>query len=357
MSTQSDLQVVHEAGLISVEQHQKIIDFLKTREAGQAPSVLPKFNLTHLLWYAGALMIIGAMGVFTNEAFNRMGGWALTAAGAVYAIVLTAMGNYLWSDKNLRIPGGLLIAAAVSMVPMMIYGVQDAMDLWKYAAGRPGEYHDFYSYVHGSWLYMEIGTIIAALLAVRLYPFPFILMIAGIALWFMSMDIALWLTATPQSYDDFETRRMVSLMFGAAVILVSWLVDVMRRKGPDFAFWLHIFGAMTFWGGLTLYEGGTQLQSFFYCLINIGLVGLGVFLDRRIYVVLGTLGIASYLGYLAYDVFKDVMMFSFALSFIGLAVIGLGLALNRNYKAILAKLDAWLPESIQRLRPKHLSTD
>jgi len=50
-------------------------------------------------------------------------------------------------------------------------------------------------------------------------------------------------------------------------------------------------------------------------------------------------------------------MFSFALSFIGLAVIGLGLALNRNYKAILAKLDTWLPESIQRLRPKHLSAD
>ena len=59
----------------------KIIDFLKTREASQAPSVLPEFNLTHFIWYAGALIIMGAMEVFTTEAFNRMGGWALTAAG------------------------------------------------------------------------------------------------------------------------------------------------------------------------------------------------------------------------------------------------------------------------------------
>ena len=55
-----------------------------------------------------------------------------------------------------------VIAAAVSVVPMAIYGIQDALDLWKYAQGDPGTYHNFYPYVNGSWLYMEIGTVLAA---------------------------------------------------------------------------------------------------------------------------------------------------------------------------------------------------
>jgi hypothetical protein len=66
----------------------KIIDFLKSRAAGQALCVLPEFNLTHLFCYAGAHIIMGAMGVTTTDAFNRVSDWALTAAGAVYAIVL-----------------------------------------------------------------------------------------------------------------------------------------------------------------------------------------------------------------------------------------------------------------------------
>jgi hypothetical protein len=100
-----------------------------------------------------------------SQAFNRMGGWALTGTGVAYALPLTAAGHYLWRCKGLTTPGGLLIAAAVSMVPMAIYGVQDALDLWTYAHGDPGTYHNFYPFVNGSWLYMEVGTVLAAALA------------------------------------------------------------------------------------------------------------------------------------------------------------------------------------------------
>jgi hypothetical protein len=293
------------------------------------------------------------MGLFTTEAFNRMGGWALTTCGAVYAVIFGIAGHYLWTAKNLRIPAGLLIAVAVSMVPMMVYGIQDALDLWKYAQGRPGDYQYFFPYVHGSWLYMEISLIAAALLAVYRYPFPFILLIVGIALWFMSMDLGLWFTRSPESYDDFATRRLVSLWFGVAMIFCAWAVDVARRDGPDFPFWIHIFGAMAFWGGLTLHEGGTELEKSIYCLINVGLIGLGIFMDRRIYVVFGAVGIGTYLGHLAYEVFKDVIVFSFALSAIGLAILLLGLVLHRNYEKLANALDASLPRGLKRLRPYH----
>jgi hypothetical protein len=351
--TDSDLRAICDAGLIDDGKLAQISAFLEERRRGQTAVQAPRFDLTHVLWYAGALIVMGAMGLFTNEAFNRMGGWALTACGAAYAVVFGVAGHYLWKDKNLRVPGGLLIAVAVSMVPMMVYGIQDALDLWKYAQGRPGDYQNFFPYVHGSWLYMEIAAIAAALVAIYRYPFPFILVIAGVALWFMSMDLALWFTRTPDSYDDYATRKLVSMWFGVAMIVAAWVADIARRDGPDFPFWIHVFGAMAFWGGLTLQEGGTELQKAVYCLISVALLGLSVFLDRRIYAVFGALGLAVYLGHLAQDVFKDVILFSFALSAIGLAVILLGLALHRNYARLAEKLDAALPQGLKRLRPYH----
>jgi hypothetical protein len=69
--------------------------------------------------------------------------------------------------------------------------------------------------------------------------------------------------------------------------------------------------------------------------------------------VFGAIGVAIYLGYLANEVFKDVILFSFALSAIGLGVIALGLLLNRNRAKMLAAMDNVVPQSLAWLRPEH----
>jgi hypothetical protein len=356
MLTDADLRSIRDAGLIDDAKMGEIAAFLELRKQadGPAPAPAPRFDLTHVLWYAGALIVIGAMGLFTNEAFNRMGGWALAACGAAYAIAFLGAGHFLWRNRALRVPAGLLVAISVSMVPLIIYGVQDALDLWKYALGDPGQYKNFFPYVNGSWLYMEIGAILAAAVAVWRYPFSFILLIAAVALWFMSMDLALWFTRSPEAYDDWNIRRQVSLWFGILMIAAAWAIDVVRAKdGPDYPFWIHIFGVMTFWGSMTLHDGGTELQKFLYCLINIGLIGLSLFLNRRVYAVFGALGVATYLGYLAYDVFEDVILFSFALSAIGVGVILLGLLLHKNRPRMVAAVERMMPEGLRWLRPEH----
>ena len=40
-------------------------------------------------------------------------------------------------------------------------------------------------------------------------------------------------------------------MRATSVALAFW-VDVRTRHGQDFAFWLYLFGGMTFWCGLSL---------------------------------------------------------------------------------------------------------
>ncbi len=182
--------------------------------------------------------------------------------------------------------------------------------------------------------------------------FPFILMMAAVALWFMSMDLALWFTRSPLAYGEFDTRRAVSMWFGLALMLAAWIADLRRKDSPDMTFWIHITAAAAFWGGLSLHDGGTQLDKFLYCLLNVALLAYSLFIDRRIYAVFGALGIAGYLGYLASDVFQDTIVFSFALSAIGMAVIAVGLFTHKNRPRLKAWFDSALPSGLRSLRPR-----
>jgi hypothetical protein len=349
--SERDLRGAANAGVISPTDLERLLAFLSAGEArnlasGASPAA--KFDAAHLLWYAGALIVIGAMGLFSTVAFSQMGGGALTACAIAYAIGFTVAGHYLWHRKNLRTPGGLLVAVAVSMAPLAVYGIQDALDLWG-QFGKPGTVQGFYIWIKGSWVFMEIAAIMAAAIALRFYPFPFIVVIIGVALWFMSMDLAPWIAGKPHS--DWETSRQVSLWFGLATLAVAWIVDA-RRRG-DFAFWLHLFGMMAFWGAVTATSGGGPLAKTLYCAMNVALLFVAVFLGRRVYAVFGVIGIALYLGDLANKVFADSLLFPFALSLIGVAVIAAGLFYYRHQERIAAWLDEKLPQAVKRLRPVH----
>jgi hypothetical protein len=233
------------AGAISSDQLEALLAFLATRQPGP-PMSAPKFDVVHLLWYMGALVVISAMGLFSTLAFSKMGGPALTATALVYAALFTGAGHYLWSVRKLRTPGGLLIAVAVSMIPLAVYGVQDTYGAWS-QFGKPGTVRDFYVWIKGSWIFMELATIAGAMIALRFYRFPFIVFIMAVALWFLSMDIVPWITGSP--IGNWESSRRVSVGFGLGIIIAAIIVNVRQRSG-DFAFWLYLFGVMTFWGGV-----------------------------------------------------------------------------------------------------------
>ena len=345
----NDLRGAASAGVIAAADLERLLAFLsKSRPALPGDASPPaKFDAAHLLWYAGALIVIGAMGLFSTVAFSQMGGQALTACAIIYAIGFTAAGHHLWHRKNLRVPGGLLVAVAVSMAPLAVYGIQDQLGWWG-KFGKPGTVHDFYVWIKGSWIFMEIATIAAGALALRYFRAPFIVMLIAVALWFMSMDLAPWFSAV--DHLDFATRRKVSIWFGLLVLAVAWTVDYRSRDGADFAFWLHLFGLLTFWGGITSSTSSTELGKALYCMLNVGLLVLAVLLMRRAYAVFGTLGVSIYLGHLAEKVFKDSLLFPFSLSLIGIAVIAAGLLYHRNERAIAAWLSAHLPAALLRFR-------
>lgn len=328
------------AGLLSHEQAVGLWRFL-AEQAESSPK--PRFDLVHLLWYAGALIVIGAMGMFTTEAWSRFGMGSLVVIALAYGIAFAAAGEMLWR-RNLRVPASLLVTVAVTMAPLAVFALQNWL-----GTDMPGPYRGFYRWIKSDWVSMELVTILVGLVALSRYRVGFLLMPVSVALWFLSMDVVQFLTAS-DALDD-QTRKVVSVVFGSAMILAAWAIDLAARK--DFSFWLHLFGALAAWGGLTAMDSGSEVGKAIYCAINIVLLFVSVFLQRRVYAVFGAIGVTVYLGHLAEVVFKDSLTFSFALSAIGILVIACGLTCHKHRQAIAAWFDAALPEALKRLRPAH----
>ena len=344
-----DLRAAVDAGVLGAPELDRLLAFLTARRPAPGVAPAPVFDVAHLLWYAGALIVIGAMGLFTTVAFSQMGGSALVACAVVYAVAFTLAGHHLWYRRNLETPGGLLIAVAVSMAPLAVYGVQDALGWWGGFA-KGGTMRDFYIWIKGSWVFMEIAAVAAGVVALKFYRFPFIVAIIAVALWFMSMDLTPWVFRTVEF--SWEMKCRVSEAVGLVILAVAWTADYRKRVG-DFAFWLHLFGMMAFWGALTSTESNSEVAKVAYCLLNVALLLIAVFLARRVYAVFGALGVTLYLGHLADVVFRDSLLFPFALSLIGVAVIAVGLMYHRRQAAIAAWAAANLPGVVLRLRPAH----
>lgn len=355
--SEDDIKAAGRAVALQDDQIDGLLAVLRARRAQGLADVSSRpahqrvrFDFVHILWYAGALMVMGAMGLFSTLAFDMMGGPALTTTALVYAALFTFAGHYLWHRRALLAPGGLMIAVAVAMVPLAIFGIQDTFGWWG-DEPRPERYHSFYVWVKGSWLPMEIATVFAGLIALRFYPFSFIAAVIAGALWFMSMDLTPWIVG--HADVTWAVRRQVSLVFGLIVLGIAWFVDLRRRPEQDFAFWLHLCGLLAFWGGLTFSDSSSEAAKALYCLINVGLVLMSVYLMRRAYALFGAIGIAIYLGHLAGKVFRDSLLFPFALSLIGVGIIAAGLLVHRHRDRLSAWMTSSLPDTLKKLRPPH----
>ncbi|GHA04703.1 hypothetical protein GCM10008090_12660 [Arenicella chitinivorans] len=322
--------------ILSSEQADALYAFLRSRSEHK-----PAFTFTHVLYYLGGLIAIGAMTLFMNLGWEAFGGAGIVSISLLYGAVGIQLVNS-FSRKSLIIPAGICATFVVSLTPLAIYGLQQWLGVW------PDEtvYRDYHRYVKWHWLYMELGTLAVGLILARKYQYPFMVMPIAITLWYMSMDLSVIITG---EYQTWEIRKLVSMVSGVLLIALAIWVDIRAHRKADYAFWLYIVGVLAFWGGLSLQHSDSELAKFGYFCINLGLIGVGVVLVRKVFVVCGALGCCFYLGYLASDVFKDSWLFPVALSVIGLGVIYLGVVWQKNEEAITRAAHSILPEPLRRL--------
>ena len=332
----TELQPAVDAGILSAAQADRLAEFLTASAAAT-----PRFGFVHVLYYLGGMIAIGAMTLFMTLGWNSLGGWGGLFIALCYGVLFLALTHRL-AERGLEIAAGITATLAVVMVPLSIFFAQMALGHW----GADTPYRRFHQAIDGRWLMMELGTLAAAAVLLWRYRLPFMLMPVAVTLWYMSMDLVPLLFG---GWFDWQARRFVSLWFGVATILLAFWVDLRSRHSRDYAFWLYLFGVLSFWGGLSLMESRSEWGRLGYLAINLAMILLGAVLGRRVFAVFGGLGVAGYLGYLSYRVFRDSLVFPVALTAIGLAIVWLGIVWQRRQAQWSAALRQHLPQALREL--------
>lgn len=335
----SELEAAVRAGILGAEQAERLAEFL-----AQGAAETPRFSFVHVLYYLGGLIAIGAMSLFMTLGWATLGGWGGFVTAVCYAILALALTHWFLERKHLQIPAGIMATLAVVMVPLAIFGAQQALGHW----GMDKPFRHYHQFIDGRWLMMELGTLAVAAVLLWRYRFPFMLMPVSVTLWYMSMDLGPLLAGS--DWQDWDIRKIISLYFGILFVGLAFWVDIRSRHAKkDYAFWLYLFGVMTFWGGLSLMRSGSELGKFLYFMLNVGMILTGALLGRRVFAVFGGLGVAGYLGYLSHRVFRDSLLFPFALSALGLAIIALGVLWQRREAQWSARLRGFVPKALREL--------
>ena len=333
--TRKNLDDAVAENIITADQAVKLHDYLTS-----LPSVGPTFNFTNVLYYLGGLIAIGAMTLFMNLGWESFGGWGIFFISLAYAGIGLKLAG-VFQQKGHAIPAGICATFTVALTPLAVYGLQQALGFW------PDEsvYREYHRYIRWHWLYMELATLVVGLVVAWRYKYPFLVMPIAVTLWYMSMDVAAMIM---DDYYDFEFRALFSMYFGLLMIFVAFWADVRSRGKIDYAFWMYIFGVLAFWGGMTAQDSDSEISKFVYFCVNLFMIGVGVVIVRRVFVVFGALGSCMYLGHLAWEVFEDSWLFPITLTAIGLLIIYLGVVWQKNEKALTEKARSLLPDKLKQ---------
>lgn len=329
----NDLEWAAGQGLISQPQAGQLWDALLTRHAER-----PQFDLAHLFWYAGAVLVLIAMSWFGVETGARYGAPAVLATSVAYSAAFLFGGARLWG-QNLKVPGGLLVTLAVTMVPVAVGSLAESV-------GYPLQ---TYLSNTGFQFLLEGVTVASALLALRFFKFPFLTAPIAASLWLMSLTAVDYLFQGSGSFFGMWNEQLtMTMLFGIAITFVGLLVDG-KREG-DYSFWLYLFGVSAFWVSLSLLDSGGELGKAIYALVNVGLMFTSVLLSRRVFLVFGSIGVLYYLGHLASFLAGSILS-PFALIFFGIVVIWAGVKYHKNQAAIDGFVLGLVPASLRDRLP------
>jgi len=334
--TKTNLEEAVEQKIITEEQVERLVEFLKNH-----PNSGPGFDFTHVLYYLGGMIAIGAMTLFMTLGWESFGGAGILFISLLYTGVGLKLTN-TFASRGYSVPAGICATFVVALTPLAIYGLQHVLGVWP----DDSTYREYHRYIEWHWLYMELGTLAVGAVVVWKYKYPFLVMPIAVTLWYLSMDVTTMLSGGDNTW---ELRKLVSLYSGLLMICLAFWIDVRARNKADYAFWVYIFGVIAFWMGMTLQHSDSELSKLVYFCINLLMICVGVLLVRRVFVVFGALGSCGYMGYLASNVFEDSWLFPITLTAIGLLVIYLGVLWQKHEKVITEKSRNILPIQLREL--------
>lgn len=223
MIKREDLEAAVQAGVLNPLELEALFAFLKQRAAGSSEA---RFSGTHILYYLGGMLAIGAASLFATLAVEALGMGALFVLSVLYALCAVWVAAKLES-KGFGIPAGIFATLAIALAPLAVYALQHVLGFWA-DGSRAEHYRDFHRYIDWRWLVMELATLAAGAALLQRFRYPFLVMPIAVTLWYMGMDIVPALVLQAGAGDAWfsgaawELRKMISLAFGLVMLLVAF---------------------------------------------------------------------------------------------------------------------------------------
>jgi hypothetical protein len=282
-------------------------------------AVRARWSSASFLLYAGGLTILVAvlalLGTLSEDYEDAaFAGWsALVFAGlGLLAAALRA--------RNEPVAAGLFAVSAVVAFGVLVGSIESWLG---WLADTDSPFEGF----HPGNLLLALVVLAAALVALRIFRFPLLVLVAAVASWYFVTDLLSsgggWTAA-------------VTVAYGVIALLVAFAVDQVS------AFWLHVVSGLTIGGALLYYWHTTDTDWVLVAIASLVYVGLAARLRRSSWAVLGAVGLflvtshfaQTWFGFSPLPFFPEDSTdpWAQALSFVvlGLVLMVLGLWLERQ---------------------------
>jgi hypothetical protein len=272
----------------------------------------------NILWFTGAYALAFASYALLNSLPDSHSSLWIFLAALGFVLVYSAASHGLLRN-GWWVPGGLVAALAVAMVPAVVVGFLRLID----ASSRELPVTDF----NGSALATAIVTALAGLIAYWLtrFSFLFFTVVASILLAAQFLAVA----GSSTSGDD---RAAAALVSGGLIVIAGVFLDAFGRRRD--AFWFHALGWLSVAAGLVFWvvEPGDEPARGWIPMLIVGalmVIASGP-IRRATWAVYGVLGYyAALLHYMRDGLNENDWVFAVASLGVGLSIFVFGMLIHR----------------------------
>jgi hypothetical protein len=270
----------------------------------------------------GVLLVIGAHAWWSTRGYEAMG------IGIVLALTLLWQVGFLVAAEWARRAGyGLLESGFAAIVafytPLTIYSLERLLG----AGFDDNQFADFYPWISGGWVFMELGAIAVAAALLYRYRRPLLAFPMTLFVGFLLMDATARIVG--EGLDDEDTTKWVVLIGGIVFGLFAVLLDY--RGWRRFAFWPHVTSIWLVAWGLPFCTGHHTWSLFAVAAVDLL---VGVWLARVLYLAAGGI-----IGWIAISMNAHGAVFPFILMAGGILFIVGAIWLTRSDSPVRRWLD------------------
>jgi hypothetical protein len=231
--------------------------------AARAPWTSASFLL-----YTGGLAILLAIGAL----FGVLGGQYSDAGFAGWsALIVALLGVFAFAARGAGQPltGGLFAASGVVSLAVFAGAAEEWFGWLAHTGSAFGGFHV-------SHFAIELTLVVGAAVALRLFRFPFLVLIGAASTWFLVTDLV---------SNGGTWSATVSLLFGIAGLIAGSAADRV------YGFWIHVVAGLTIGGALLEFWHKSDTDWILVALVSVAFVLIAARLERSSYAVLAAIGL------------------------------------------------------------------